>query len=72
MLVLSRMNQEEVAICDPRDSTKVFGVIRVADIRGDKVRLGFDFPESVKIYRREVMDAKAKAAEAAEVAEVVT
>src|ERR1043166_1676568 len=30
--------------------------LRVVDIRGDKVKLGFDAPESVQIYRKEIYD----------------
>jgi carbon storage regulator CsrA len=31
-------------------------VLKVVGIRGDSVRLGFDFPKEVRIHRREVYD----------------
>ena len=31
--------------------------IKVVDIRGDKIRLGFDAPRHIQIYRKEVYDA---------------
>lgn len=54
MLILSRMMNEEVVIGDPRQPGKVLGVVRVADIRGDKVRLGFEFAGEVTVDRAEV------------------
>ena len=57
MLALTRRAGEELVIGDP---TKPMGVIRVVDIRGDKVRLSFDFPRDVKINRRELAEQKAK------------
>jgi len=47
MLVLSRKKSESIMIND--DIT-----ITIVEIRGDKVRLGFDAPEEVSIHRREV------------------
>ena len=47
MLVLSRQRDEAVLIGDDV-------IVRVVDIRGDKVRLGFDAPKDVKIHREEV------------------
>lgn len=47
MLVLSRQRDEAVLIGD--DIT-----VKVVDIRGDKVRLGFEAPADVKIHRKEV------------------
>ena len=47
MLVLSRRRDEVVLI---GDNIRV----RVVDIRGDKVRLGFDAPDDVRIDREEV------------------
>lgn len=49
MLVLSRHKDEQILIGDNI-------VITVVDIRGDKVRIGFDAPQSVPIHRREVWD----------------
>ncbi len=50
MLVLSRKKYESIVIDDNI-------VVTVVDIRGDKVRLGFDAPKDVPIHRREVYDA---------------
>lgn len=49
MLVLSRKAGEDVVIVG-------HGVIRLVSIQGDKVRLGFDFPEDEKILRGELTD----------------
>ncbi len=49
MLVLSRKKNESVMINN--DITIV-----IIDIRGDKVRLGFDAPKDVIIHRKEVYD----------------
>jgi carbon storage regulator len=50
MLVLSRKKDESVVIGD--DVT-----VRVLEIRGDKVRLGFEAPEDVPVHRLEVWEA---------------
>ena len=50
MLVLSRKKGESIIINDNI-------VVVVVDIRGDKVRLGFDAPKDVPIHRKEVYDA---------------
>lgn len=47
MLVLSRKKDEAVFI----NGTYV---VRVLEIRGDKVRLGFDFPPEFRVHREEV------------------
>lgn len=47
MLVLSRQREEVVRIGDDIR-------VRVVDIRGDKVRLGFEAPPEIKIHREEV------------------
>src|ERR1051326_1493622 len=49
MLVLSRQRDESVFVDDAVE-------VRVVDIRGDKVRLGFIAPKGVKIFRKEVRD----------------
>lgn len=51
MLVITRREGEEVVIGDPSNP---IGVIRIAMIRGDRVRIAFDFPRTVKVYRREL------------------
>lgn len=50
MLVLSRKQDEEIVINGDI-------VIKVVDIRGDKVRLGITAPVEVPVYRREVAEA---------------
>jgi carbon storage regulator len=50
MLVLSRKKEESIIINDNI-------VVTVVEIRGDKVRLGFDAPKEVPIHRREVYEA---------------
>ena len=50
MLVLSRQREEVVMIGDDIE-------VKVVDIRGDKVHLGFTAPRQVPIHRKEVFDA---------------
>lgn len=50
MLVLSRKLDQEIMIGDDV-------VIKVVDIQGDKVRLGFEAPRHIQIHRKEVFDA---------------
>jgi carbon storage regulator len=50
MLVLSRHRGETIRVDDDM-------VITVVDIRGDKVRIGFDAPKSVVVHRNEVYEA---------------
>jgi carbon storage regulator len=51
MLVITRREGEEVVIGDPSNP---LGVVRIAQIRGDRVRIAFDFPRTVQVNRREV------------------
>lgn len=51
MLVITRREGEEVVIGDPANP---LGVVRIAQIRGDRVRIAFDFPRAVQVNRREV------------------
>jgi len=53
MLVITRREGEEVVIGDPANP---LGVVRIASIRGDRVRIAFDFPREVPVHRREVAD----------------
>ncbi len=50
MLVLSRQRDESIMIGDDI-------VIRVVDIRGDKVRIGIEAPSEIAVHREEVYDA---------------
>lgn len=51
MLVLSRRKHEEV-VCDIGRGDQL--VVSVVEIRGDKVRLGFEAPKWLPIHRREI------------------
>lgn len=53
MLVITRREGEEVVIGDPRNP---IGVVRIASVKGERVRVAFDFPRSVEIHRREIAD----------------
>lgn len=53
MLVITRRDSEEVVIGDPRNP---IGIVRIASIKGDRVRIAFDFPREVEVHRREVAD----------------
>ena len=58
MLVLSRKAGESILIGDNI-------TIRVADVRGDNVRIAIDAPRDVKIYRGEIYQAISEANRAA-------
>jgi len=60
MLVLSRQRNEDVIIGDDI-------VIKVVEIRGDKVRLGVDAPKEVTVHRREIYEAIQREGERKEV-----
>ena len=53
MLVITRREGEEVVIGDPRHP---IGVVRIASIKGDRVRIAFEFPREVEVHRREVAE----------------
>ncbi len=53
MLVITRREGEEVVIGDPENP---IGVVRIASIKGDRVRVAFEFPREVSVHRREVAD----------------
>lgn len=53
MLVITRREGEEVVIGDPSNP---IGVVRIAAIKGDRVRIAFDFPRTIDVHRREVAD----------------
>lgn len=50
MLTITRRINEEVVIGDPR---KPIGIVKVTQIRGERVRIAFDFPRTIEIHRRE-------------------
>jgi carbon storage regulator len=49
MLVLSRKKEESVTITGPC-------TVKVLEVRGDKVRLGFEGPDGTNIWRTELRD----------------
>lgn len=51
MLVITRREGEEVVIGNPASP---IGVVRIVSIKGDRVRIAFDFPREVIIHRKEV------------------
>ena len=53
MLVITRREGEEVIVGDPANP---LGVVRVATVKGDRVRLAFSFPREVEVHRREVAE----------------
>ncbi len=53
MLVITRREGEEVVIGDPKNP---IGVVRIASVQGERVRIAFDFPRDVEINRREIAD----------------
>lgn len=53
MLVITRREGEEVVIGDPANP---LGFVRIASIKGDRVRLAFSFPREIEVHRREVAD----------------
>ncbi len=50
MLVLSRQRDQTIMIGDDIEIT-------IVDIRGDKVRVGINAPNSIPVHRKEVYDA---------------
>lgn len=53
MLVITRREGEEVVIGDPKNP---IGVVRVASIRGERVRVAFELPKEIEVHRREIAD----------------
>jgi carbon storage regulator CsrA len=53
MLVITRREGEEVVIGDP---SSPFGIVRIASIKGDRVRIAFSFPREIEVHRREIAD----------------
>lgn len=53
MLVITRREGEEVVIGDPKNP---IGVVRIVSVKGERVRIAFEFPRNVEIHRREIAD----------------
>lgn len=53
MLVLSRHRDERIVLYD-RQTLRIIGEVCLVEIRGDKARLGFDFPDDIGCDRQEV------------------
>ena len=53
MLVITRREGEEVVIGDPQNP---IGVVRIASVKGERVRVAFDFPREIDVHRREVAE----------------
>lgn len=53
MLVITRREGEEVVIGNPNSP---LGVVRIASIKGDRVRIAFEFPREVQVHRKEVAE----------------
>ena len=53
MLVITRREGEEGVIGDPRNP---IGIVRIATIKGDRVRVALEFPRDIPVHRREVAD----------------
>ena len=54
MLVITRREGEEVIIIG--NPSAPLGIVRIAAIKGDRVRLAFEFPREIVVHRREVAD----------------
>tara|TARA_B110000196_G_scaffold318651_1_gene334539 strand:+ start:1535 stop:1879 length:345 start_codon:yes stop_codon:yes gene_type:complete len=51
MLVITRREGEEIVIGDPANP---LGIVRIASIKGDRVRIALDFPRDVPVHRSEI------------------
>ena len=60
MLIISRKKNEGIIINEDI-------ILTIADVQGDKVRIGIDAPDSVKIMRKELLDTEKSNKEAAQV-----
>ena len=56
MLVLSRQCDERIVIEVPASNKPQHVEVVVADIRGDKVRIGVDAARVVQVHRKEVYE----------------
>jgi carbon storage regulator len=53
MLIITRREGQEVVIGDPSNP---IGILKIASIKSDRVRLAFSFPREIDVHRREVAD----------------
>lgn len=53
MLVITRREGEEVVIGDPQNP---IGIVRIAGIKGDRVRIALEFPRDIQVHRREIAE----------------
>lgn len=53
MLVITCREAEEIVIGDPKNP---IGRIRIASIKGDRVRVACDLPRNIDVHRKEVAD----------------
>ena len=53
MLILSRHKNESIIIGTPPNQI----IITVAEIRGDRVRIGINAPQEIPVHRQEVYEA---------------
>lgn len=53
MLVVTRKEGEKMVIGDPKNP---IGTVMIANVKGNRVRLAFDFPKTTKISRQEIAD----------------
>lgn len=51
MLVLTRRRDQRVVLVK---NGEVLGIVEIADIRGDAVRLGFELPTEIGVHRLEL------------------
>jgi carbon storage regulator len=61
MLVLQRMVDEEILIITEKETI----VVKVVQVRGDRVRIGIEASRDTPVHRREVWEAIQKENEAA-------
>ena len=60
MLIISRKKNEGIIINENI-------ILTITDVQGDKVRIGIDAPDSVRIMRKELLDTEKANKEAAQV-----
>lgn len=56
MLVLTRKEGEVIVIVEGDDSSAVR--VKVIEVKGKQVRLGFEAPKTTSIYREEIYDVR--------------